>query len=96
MIPEELFKRRPRHNNTPDSTLLILTNFIVIAISTALFTSKTEIYTFFWVVVALLALYNFYTIRRNREEFGTKVVLFSYIASTALLVGLFFLFKGHS
>ncbi|MDR3694095.1 hypothetical protein [Mucilaginibacter sp.] len=96
MIPEELFKRRPRHNNTPDSTLLILTNFIVIAISTALFTSKTEIYAFFWVVAGLLALYNFYTIRRNREEFGTKVVLISYIASTALLVVLFFLFKGHS
>lgn len=96
MIPDELFKRRPRHNNTPESTLLILANFIVICLATSLFTGKTNINWFFWVVVGVLAIYNFFTIRRNREEFGNKTVLISYIVSTLVLVGLFFILKGRT
>jgi len=96
MIPDELFKRRPRHNNTPESTLLILANFIVVCLATSLFTSKTNINWFFWVVVGVLAIYNFFTIRRNREEFGNKIVLVSYIVSTLVLVGLFFILKGRT
>jgi nicotinamide riboside transporter PnuC len=96
MIPEELFKRRPRHNNTPESTLLILANFIVICAATSLFTTKTHINWFFWVVVGLLGVYNFFTIRRNREEFENKFVQISYVISTLVLVGLFFLLKGRT
>jgi len=96
MIPEELFKRRRRHNNTPESTLLILANFIVICLATSLFTSKTHINWFFWVVLGLLAVYNFFTIRRNREEFQNKIIIISFVVSTLVLVGLFFVFKGRS
>jgi Mg2+/citrate symporter len=96
MIPDELFKRRPRHNNTPESTLLILANFIVICLDTSLFTTKTHINWFFWVVVGLLAVYNYFQIRRNRDEFENKVVQISFVASTLVLIGLFFVLKGRS
>jgi len=91
MIPEGLFKRRPRHNNTPESTLLILANFIVISVAASLFTSKDHISWFFWVVVGLLAIYNFFTIRKNREEF-TKPAVIAYALSIAVLIGVVFLF----
>jgi len=92
MIPEEVYKRRQRHNNTPESTLLIIANFIVIAIGTSLFADKNHINWFFWVVIGTLALYNFFTIRRNREEF-TKPVIISYSISVIVLIVIFFLFK---
>jgi hypothetical protein len=93
MIPEEVFKRRPRHNNTPESTLLILANFIVIALDTSLFTNKTQIYTFFWVVVGFLTVYNVYTIRRNREEFESRIIIIAYVISLLVLIGLFFVYR---
>ena len=96
MIPEEVFKRRRRHNNTPESTLLIIANFIVIALGSTVFISKGHVNWFFWVVIACLAVYNFFTIRRNSEEFQNKIILISYISSLAILVGLFFFFKGQS
>jgi hypothetical protein len=92
MIPEEVFKRRRRHNNTPESTLLIIANFIVISIGTSLFADKKHINWFFWVIIGCLALYNFFTIRRNREEF-TKPVIISYSLSIVVLIAVFFLFK---
>jgi uncharacterized membrane protein YfcA len=91
MIPEELYKRRPRHNNTPESTLLIIANFIVISVAASLFTSRDHISWFFWVVAGLLALYNFFTIRKNREEF-TKPAVIAYTFSVAVLIGVVFLF----
>ena len=86
MIPDEIFKRRPRHNNTPPSVLLIITNFIVTAAALSLFSNKDHVNWFFWVIEAGLALYNFFTIRRNREEFESKSIVYSYIFSLALLV----------
>ena len=94
MIPEELYKRRPGHNNTPESTLLIIANFIVIAVATSLFANKNHISWFFWVVVGLLAVYNFFTIRKNREEFFTKAAIIAYILSIVILIGVFFLYTG--
>jgi uncharacterized membrane protein SirB2 len=91
MIPEGLFKRRPRHNNTPESTLLIIANFIVISVATSLFTSKDHISWFFWVIAGLLALYNFFTIRKNREEF-TKPAVIAYALSIVVLIAVVFLF----
>ncbi|WP_259068426.1 hypothetical protein HDF24_09380 [Mucilaginibacter sp. X4EP1] len=95
MLPEEVYKRRRRHNNTPESTLLIIANFIVVAINVALFTTRNHINWFFWVVLGGLALYNFFTIRRNREEF-TKVITISYVVSIVILIGVFFLFRGRA
>jgi hypothetical protein len=95
ILPEEVFKRRPRHNNTPEWTMLTITNFIVIAVNTMLFTSKNHINLFFWIVVAALALYNVYVIRRNPDEFGNKIVVIAYVISLAALVALFLLFKGQ-
>jgi Mg2+/citrate symporter len=93
MIPEEIFKRRRNHNNTPESTLLIIANFIVVSVDVTLFADKHHIYWFFWVVIGLLAVYNFFTIRRNREEFEKTAVRISYIVSIVLLVAFFFLLR---
>lgn len=95
MLPEEVYKRRRRHNNTPESTLLIIANFITVAINVALFTPRNHINWFFWVVLGGLALYNFFTIRRNREEF-TKAITISYVVSIVILIGVFFLFRGRA
>lgn len=93
MIPEEIFKRRRNHNNTPESVLLIIANYIVVFAALALFTSRNHINWFFWVVLCCLALYNFFTIRRNREEYN-RVTTIAYIASLVVLVAVFFLFRG--
>lgn len=91
MVQDEVFKRRPRHNNTPESILLMIANFIVVSVDSTLFISKKHVNWFFWVVIGLLALYNFYSIRRNREEY-TKGTIIAYIISIAVLVILFFVF----
>jgi cell division protein FtsW (lipid II flippase) len=93
MIPDELYKRRRRHNNTPESILLIIANFIVVSVSIPVFTTRTHINWFFWVVIGLLAIYNFFTIRRNREEYN-RITIIAYIVSDIVLVVLFFVFKG--
>ena len=96
MIPEELYKRRPGHNNTPESTLLIIANFIVVAAATSLFANKNHVNWFFWVVVGVLAVYNFFTIRKNREEFFTKAAMIAYVLSIVILIGVFFLYTAKS
>ncbi len=93
MIPEEIFKRRPRHNNTPASVTLIIANFVVTAGALSIFGDKEHVNWFFWVIEGGLAVYNFFTIRRNREEFEEKGVLYSYIFSLFILVGVFFIFR---
>jgi hypothetical protein len=93
MIPEEIFKRRPRHNNTPPSVLLIIANFVVTAGALSLFSDKGHVNWFFWVIEGGLAIYNFFTIRRNREEFENKSIVYSYVFSLVILVGVFFLFQ---
>jgi uncharacterized membrane protein YfcA len=93
MIPEEIFKRRRNHNNTPESILLIIANYIVVSVGVALFTDRSHINWFFWVVLAFLALYNYYTIRRNREEYN-RVTVIAYLISLVVLILVFFLFRG--
>lgn len=80
MLPEELYKRRKSHDNTPPGVLLIITNCIVLAILIQMFTSCDRINNFFWAAIALLALYNAYTIKRNREEYN-KLNTIIYIVS---------------
>jgi hypothetical protein len=86
MIPEELYKRRRNHNNTPPSMLLMLANFIVITVAVSLFSSCNKVHWFFWVVIGGLAVYNFFDIRRNREEYNKNIII-SYIISLAVIVG---------
>jgi len=85
MITDEVFKRRRQHNNTPESIKLIIANFIVVSLAETLFSSNHHLNWFFWVVVGLLAVYNFFTIRKNLEVFN-KVDKIAYISSLAVLV----------
>jgi hypothetical protein len=93
MIPEEVFKRRPRHNNTPQSILLIIVNFIVISCDATLFVHKEGIHWFFWVILAVLAVYNFFTIRKNIEDFN-RISIIAYVVSIVVIAVLVFLLKG--
>jgi hypothetical protein len=90
MIPEELYKRRRRHDNTPASMVLIITNYIVTAI---LFTSVSATSWFFAIVMAGLILYNVYTIRRNREEY-TRINIIAYIVGWAGIILLYFVTRN--
>ena len=94
MIPEELYKRRPNHNNTPESITLIVTNYIVFVVALQLFASCAKIGTFFWVVLGALAVYNFFSIRKYREDYG-KPQFIAYVISIAGLLLLFFLMRGR-
>jgi hypothetical protein len=90
MIPEELYKRRRRHDNTPASMVLIITNYIVTSI---LFTSVSATSWFFAIVMAGLILYNVYTIRRNREEY-TRINIIAYIVGWAGIILLYFVTRN--
>lgn len=90
MLPEELYKRK--HFGTPESLILIVVNYVVIAFAIELFAMCTKINWMFWVSIVLLSLYNVYTIRRNREEYGKNNII-GYIASLAGLVLMFVLFR---
>jgi hypothetical protein len=95
MIPEEIFKRRRNHNNTPESILLVITNYIVVALDVTIFSTHEHVNWFFWVIIAFLAWYNFYMIRRNREEYSNRATTIAYIVSLVILVVVFFLFKAN-
>jgi hypothetical protein len=95
MIPEEIFKRRRNHNNTPESVLLIIANCIVFSAAIGLFTDQRHVSWVFWVVLGVLALYNFYSIRRNREEY-TRTNIIAYVISLVVLCLMFFLLKGKA
>jgi multisubunit Na+/H+ antiporter MnhB subunit len=94
MLPEGLYKRRRSHNNTPPSVLLILTNCIVLAILIQLFIGCSTINNFFWISIGVLALYNVYNIRRNREEYN-KLSVIVYIVSILLMVFLYYYFSNQ-
>lgn len=95
MLPEETFKfkRRRNHNNTPQSILLIIANFIVISLGITLCATPQHINWFFWIIVGLLAAYNVYIIRRYRDEFN-KPTIIAYSISVAVLVALFFVLRA--
>ena len=89
-LPEEVFKRR--HFGTPESILLIIANYVVVAIAIEMCALCTKINWFFWVILGVLAFYNWYTIRRNREEY-TKNTIIAYVSSIAGLLLMFILFR---
>ena len=93
MLPKEVYKRRARHNNTPEAITLIIANFVVVFAGVTLFADKTHVHWFFWVVLGFLGIYNIFTIRRNREDFN-KITIIVYVASILVLVAAFFLLKN--
>ncbi len=84
MLPEEVFKRR--HRGTPESFSLIVVNAIVLALAGPGFIKCHQISIVFWIILAGLAIYNFFTVRRNRESFD-KVTTISYVASLLVMAG---------
>jgi hypothetical protein len=85
MLSDDIFKRRRRHNNTPKPVLLIIANYMVCC---TLFTIVTTANWFFWTVMVLLGVYNFFTIRRFHEEYN-KITIIAYMISLAGLVLLY-------
>jgi hypothetical protein len=94
VLPDEVYKRRRNHNNTPESITLIIANYIVAAVALQLFANCSKIGTFFWVTLGALALYNIFNLRKYREDYG-KAQIIAYVISIAGLVLLFFLFRSH-
>jgi len=90
MLPDELYKRR--HFGTPQSVLLLITNFIVFGAATSIFVTPKSINWFFWVVIGVLAIHNFFNIRKDREQYD-RLHIIAYIISLALMVVMFFLFR---
>jgi hypothetical protein len=86
MIPEELYKRR--HYGTPVLLTLLIANAVVLFLIVPAFVSCRGISWAFWVGFAGLATYNFFTIRRNREEFN-KITIIAYAISIATFVCIF-------
>lgn len=90
MLPEELYKRR--HFGTPETLILIMVNYVVMAVAIEIFAMCDKISWFFWVIVAGLALYNYYTIRRNRYEYNRNNII-GYVASIVGVLLMFILFR---
>ena len=91
MLPEEVYKRR--HFGTPGSFYLIAINYVVLALAIQAFAACTQINWFFWIVIAALAGYNLYKLRRDREEYD-KIRIIAYIISVAGMAIMFFVFRG--
>ena len=83
MLPDEVYKRR--HYGTPQSILLIVSNFTVFAVTASIFAADKTINWFFWVAMGLLVIYNFFNIRKDREEYNRARII-AYIISVLLLV----------
>ncbi|CAN5286784.1 hypothetical protein BH09BAC6_BH09BAC6_02000 [soil metagenome] len=95
MIPEEVYKRRRNHNNTPESILLIIANLAVFAVATELFAACAKINSIYWYILGALAIYNFFNIRKYREDYA-RVHVIAYIISIAGIVLMFFLLRARA
>jgi hypothetical protein len=88
ILPEEVFKRR--HFNTPWSVLLIMTDYTAVFVLFSIYHHTTPNW-FFWLVIAVLVLYNFLELRKNRELI-TRSILIVYVLSLLFLIFLYFFF----
>lgn len=84
MLPEEVYKRR--HYGTPWLFSLIIVNAIATCLAMPSTGKCGHVNWFFWVFIVALITYNFFTIRRNREDFN-KVSIISYVVFMLLLAG---------
>ena len=89
MLSDDIFKRRRQHNNTPKPVLLIIANYMVCC---TLFAIISTANWFFWTVLALLAVYNYFNIRRFHEEYN-KITIIAYLISLAGLILLYLLMR---
>ncbi len=83
-----VFKRK--HYGTPQSTMLIIVNYVVFAVILAITDASAG--WFFWIAMALLARYNYFNIRKDREEYS-KIRIIAYVISVVVMVALFFVFR---
>jgi len=90
MGPNELYKRR--HYGTPQSVMLLLTNYLVFGICTTLFASDKTISLFYWICIGVLAVYNFFNIRKDREEYN-RFRIIAYVISILLMAVMFVFFR---
>jgi hypothetical protein len=91
MKPEIVFKDR---NYSQQALISLITaNYIVFAIGVQASVNCQRVHWFLWVVIAGLAWYNYYTIRRNREEFEEKKTQIIYVISI-LGMGLLYYLLG--
>ena len=88
MDPKPIFKRK--HYGTPQSTLLIIINYVTFGVILAI--SNGKIGWFFWTALGLLALYNYFNIRKDREEYN-KARIIAYAISVVMMVAFYFIFK---
>ena len=90
-----VFKRRPEHKNTPEAIKLIIANFITISAGEALCFSPRHISWFFWIIVGGLAVYNFFSLRKNLEVYSKtdKMTYMISMAVMAVLVVLIYFFQ---
>jgi hypothetical protein len=92
MLPDEVYKRR--HYGTPQSILLIVSNFTVFAVTISIFAADKTINWFFWVAMGLLAIYNFFNIRKDREEYNRARII-AYIISVLLMAVMFITIRAR-
>ncbi|MEO7211905.1 hypothetical protein [Mucilaginibacter sp.] len=93
MLPENLYKRRRGHDNTPPQLLLIVTNCVVLAVLISLFLTCDKINNFFWAAIALLALYNAYNIRRNRDVYNRLNTIVYIISIIGMVLVFYYIHK---
>jgi uncharacterized membrane protein YbhN (UPF0104 family) len=89
MLPENVF--RDRNYSSQAITTIITTNYIVFALAVQMCVSCTSINWLLWIILAGLAWYNYYSIRRNPDEFGEKKIKIIYIVSLAGLAIMYYL-----
>lgn len=89
MLPENVFKDRNYRSQAIAS--LITVNYIVFALAVQVLVACDHISWFFWVVLAGLAAYNYFTIRRNIDEFSEKKIKIVYAVSVAGLAIIYYL-----
>jgi len=87
--PENLF--RDRNYSQQSLVSLITANYIVFAIAVQASVNCERVHWFLWIVLAGLAVYNYFTIKRNIDEFSEKKTQIIYGLSMLGLALLYYL-----
>jgi len=87
--PENLF--RDRNYSQQSLVSLITANYIVFAIAVQASVNCERVHWFLWIVLAGLAVYNYFTIKRNIDEFSEKRTQIIYGLSMLGLALLYYL-----
>lgn len=85
MLPEGLYKRR--HYDTPSTFILLMINIVAVGVLISFFPHHTTNW-FFWTAIGLLAVYNVFDIRKNRELYN-RINIISYVVTMVVLVLLY-------